>query len=138
MKNSFNISETRICKAIFPNTLNANESLFGGMALQWMDEAAYIAATRYTRQRMFTASTSDIKFLRALKPDSIAEVIARVIKADAVRLTVQVQITTEGMYHNDKQVAIEGHFNMVSLNERNRPQRIDYSITEKMTGKKPI
>ena len=35
-------SETRQFKAIFPNTLNANETLFGGQAMKWMDEVAYI------------------------------------------------------------------------------------------------
>ena len=46
-------SITRQFKAIFPNTLNANETLFGGEAMKWMDEVAYITATRFTRQRMF-------------------------------------------------------------------------------------
>lgn len=45
-------SETRQFKAIFPNTLNANETLFGGQAMKWMDEVAYITATRFTRQKM--------------------------------------------------------------------------------------
>ena len=38
MEKHIQLSETRQFKAIFPNTLNANETLFGGQAKQWMDE----------------------------------------------------------------------------------------------------
>jgi len=127
MENNYKLSETRICKAIFPNTLNANNSLFGGKAMQWMDEAAYISATRYTRQRMFTANTSEIQFLKPIEPDSIIEVVAVVVKAEAVRLTVNVKIWVEKLYTPGRQLAIETNFTMVSLNEKNQPQRIDYS-----------
>ncbi|WP_430817277.1 acyl-CoA thioesterase [Carboxylicivirga sp. RSCT41] len=127
MEEYFNISETRICKAVFPETLNANNSLFGGKAMQWMDEAAYISATRFTRQKMFTASTGKIKFLKPITPDSIIEVIARVIKAGPVRLKVSVQVFSENMYSHDRELAVESEFDMVSLNDKNQPQRIDYS-----------
>ncbi|MCG8581775.1 MAG: hypothetical protein MI866_17755 [Bacteroidales bacterium] len=132
MEEYFNISETRICKAIFPETLNANNSLFGGKALQWMDEAAYISATRFTRQRMFTANTGEIKFLKPVSPDSIIEVIARVIKAGPVRLIVRVQIFNENMYDQNRELAVESDFVMVSLNEKNQPQRIDYSLIHQL------
>ncbi len=127
MEEFFNVSETRICKAIFPNTLNANNSLFGGKAMQWMDEAAYISATRFTRQKMFTANTSQIKFIKSISPNSIIEVIARVSHAGPVRLNVLVQLFTENMYDQQRELAVKGTFTMVSLNNDNQPQRIDYS-----------
>jgi acyl-CoA hydrolase len=42
-------SETRIFKAVFPNTTNHYDTLFGGTAMQLMDEVAFIAATRFAR-----------------------------------------------------------------------------------------
>ncbi len=36
-------------KAVFPNTKNQYDSLFGGTALFWMDEKAFITATRFSR-----------------------------------------------------------------------------------------
>ncbi|MCT4590268.1 MAG: acyl-CoA thioesterase [Carboxylicivirga sp.] len=119
------ISETRICKAIFPETLNANKTLFGGKALQWMDEAAYIAATRVTRQRMFTFKTSEIKFHKAVEPDSIIEVIAKVVKLGKVKMQVLVQIMAERMYQDERFVAMEGTFTLVTLDENNKPKRLE-------------
>lgn len=128
MEELIRLSETRQFKAIFPNTLNANETLFGGQAMQWMDEVAYITATRFTRQRMFTVNTEHIKFLKAVSPDSIVEVIGRVEKAEAVKLRIKVEIYVEEMYGQGREKAIEGVFVFASLDENKKPKRIDYSL----------
>jgi len=130
MEEHIKLSETRQFKAIFPNTLNANETLFGGQAMQWMDEVAYITATRFTRQRMFTVNTENIKFLKAVNPDSIVEVVGRVEKAEAVKLKVKVEIYVEEMYGNGREKAIEGVFVFAALDQNRKPIRIDYSILE--------
>ncbi len=121
-------SETRQFKAIFPNTLNANNTLFGGQAMQWMDEVAYITATRFTRQRMVTINTENIKFLKAVNPDSIVEVIGRIEKVEAVRLKVKVKIYVEEMYGKGRDKVIESVFVFASLDENRRPKKIDYNL----------
>ena len=128
MEERIKLSETHQCKAIFPNTLNANETLFGGQAMQWMDEVAYITATRFTRQRMFTINTENIRFLKAVNPDSIVEVVGRVEKAEAVKLKVKVEIFVEEMYGNAREKAIEGVFVFAALDRNRKPVRIDYGI----------
>ncbi len=124
MNEPYEQNTTRISKAIFPNTLNANETLFGGLIMQWMDEAAYIAATRFTKQRMFTLTVSDINFLKAVEPNTIVEVIAKVVKSSTVKLTVQVDLNAEEMYGTENFKAAEAQFTMVALNENNKPQRL--------------
>lgn len=130
MEEQIRLSETRQFKAIFPSTLNANETLFGGQAMQWMDEVAYITATRFTRQRMFTVKTENIRFLKAVNPDSIVEVVGRVEKAESVKLRVKVEIYVEQMYGNEREKAIEGVFVFAALDQNRKPVRIDYSIVK--------
>ncbi|MDT3409111.1 UNVERIFIED_CONTAM: acyl-CoA hydrolase [Pseudacidovorax intermedius] len=55
-------SETRIFKAVFPNTTNHYDTLFGGTAMQLMDEVAFITATRFARKRVVTVSSDKIDF----------------------------------------------------------------------------
>lgn len=129
MEEQIRLSETRQFKAIFPSTLNANEILFGGQAMQWMDEVAYITA-RFTRQRMFTVKTENIRFLKAVNPDSIVEVVGRVEKAESVKLRVKVEIYVEQMYGNEREKAIEGVFVFAALDQNRKPVRIDYSIVK--------
>ena len=119
-------SETRQFKAIFPNTLNANDTLFGGQAMKWMDEVAYITATRFTRQKMVTVNTENIKFLKAVHSNSIVEIIGRIVKTSNVRLHVQVQIFSEEMYGTKREKVIEGIFVLACLDEEMRPKRISF------------
>ena len=128
MEEHIKSSETRQFKAIFPCTLNANETLFGGIAMQWLDEVAYITATRFTRQRMVTINTENIRFIKAVNPNTIIEIIGRVEKAGAVRLRVKVEIFVEEMYGQGREKAIEGVFVFASLDENKQPKRIDYSL----------
>lgn len=128
MEERIRLSETRQFKAIFPNTLNANETLFGGIAMKWLDEVAYITATRFTRQRMVTINTENIKFIKAVNPNTIVEIIGRVEKAGAVRLRVKVELFVEEMYGQGREKAIEGIFVFASLDENKHPKRIDYSM----------
>lgn len=135
MEKHIQLSETRQFKAIFPNSLNANETLFGGQAMQWMDEVAYITATRFTRQRMFTVNTENIKFLKAVNPDSIVEVVGRIEKAELVKLKVKVEIYVEEMYGTGRIKAIEGVFVFAALDQNRKPIRIDYSMMKILTEK---
>jgi acyl-CoA hydrolase len=133
MEKLINASETRQFKAIFPNTLNANETLFGGQAMQWMDEVAYITATRFTRQRMFTVNTENIRFLKAVQVNSIVEVVGRVEKAESVKLYVKVEIYAEEMYGKARIKVIEGVFVFAALDENKRPVRINYNQNKNLT-----
>lgn len=121
-------SETRQVKAVFPGTLNTNETLFGGMAMQWMDEVAFITATRFTRQRMFTINTETIKFLKTITPGMFAEVVGRVEASGPVKLRVRVEIYAEDMYSDTREKAVEGVFVFAALDEQNRPVRLDATL----------
>ena len=130
MERHIKLSETRQFKAIFPNTLNANDMLFGGQAMLWMDEVAYITATRFTRQRMVTINTENVKFLKAVHPDSIVEVVGVVLRAESVRLKVKVEIYVEEMYGNKREMVVEGVFVFAAVDEHKKPIKIDYSFLE--------
>ncbi|MCU7693692.1 acyl-CoA thioesterase [Haoranjiania flava] len=117
--------ETRQSKAIFPNTWNANETLFGGEALKWMDEVAYITATRYTRQKMFTVKIEEIQFKKPAYKVSFVEVIGKVVEVSAVKLKVLVEMFVEDMYSDESGIkAVEGIFVFAALGENRRPQRV--------------
>ena len=116
--------ETHQCKAIFSDSINANSSLFGGKAMQWMDEVAYITATRYTREKMFTVKTKDIKFLKAIPLHSIIELVGKIKSCNGVSLEIKVEIYVEKMYEEgEKEKAIEGIFIFAALNDKNKPMR---------------
>ncbi len=123
-ENIFKASETRQCKMVFPCTLNANETLFGGEILKWMDEVAFITATRATRQRMFTAKVEQVEFLCPVEENSIAEIIGTIKNAGPVKLEVDVHLYVESLYNPGQCLSAKAVFVMTALNENNKVTRL--------------
>lgn len=117
-------SVTTIFKAVFPNTTNHYDTLFGGTALQLMDEVAFITATRFSRKRVVTVSTDKIDFNLPIPAGSIVELTGTVIHVGNTSLKVQIEIFIEEMYHEGRTKAIEGAFTFVALDENKNPTSI--------------
>ncbi|WP_316811562.1 acyl-CoA thioesterase [Pedobacter heparinus] len=114
-------SETRIFKAVFPNTTNHYDTLFGGTAMHMMDEVAFITATRFSRQRMVTVSSDRIDFNRPIPAGTIVELIGRVSHIGNTSLKVRVEIYIEQMYTEEREKAVTGEFSFVAIDENKKP-----------------
>lgn len=115
------ISETRVAKMVFPATTNHYDTLFGGIALQWMDEVAYISATRFSRKPMVTISTEQVDFKHPIPSGILIELVARVVKVGRTSLKVEVSIFLEELDSDKTTKAITGHFNFVAIDENQKP-----------------
>lgn len=118
------ISETRVAKMVFPSTTNHYDTLFGGEALKWMDEVAYIAATRFARKQVVTISTEQVDFKRPIPSGILVELVARVIHVGRTSLKVEVNIFLEELYSDKREKAITGVFNFVAIDENKHPTPI--------------
>lgn len=118
-------SETHIFKAIFPNTTNHYDTLFGGAAMHLMDEVAFITATRFSRQRVVTVSSDRIDFKRPIPAGTFAELIGRVTHIGNTSLQVHVEIFVEDMYSTSREKAITGNFTFVAIGENKEPVAIN-------------
>ncbi|RDL44763.1 acyl-CoA thioesterase [Marinomonas piezotolerans] len=118
------LSETRVSKMVFPSTTNHYDTLFGGEALKWMDEVAYIAATRFARRPVVTISTGQVDFSRPIPSGIIVELVARVVHVGRTSLKVEVTIYIEELFSDKREKAISGHFNFVAIDEDKKPTPI--------------
>lgn len=114
-------SKTSIFKAIFPNTTNHYDTLFGGMAMSLMDEVAFITATRFSRKKMVTVSSDRIDFQEPIPAGTIIELMGEVIHVGKTSLKISVKIFTEEMYNEERHQAIQGVFTFVALDENKNP-----------------
>ncbi|WP_442587885.1 acyl-CoA thioesterase [Pedobacter sp. AW31-3R] len=117
-------SETRIFKTVFPNTTNHYDTLFGGTAMMMMDEVAFIAATRFSRQHMVTVSSDRIDFTKPIAAGTIVELIATVSYVGNTSMKVRVDIFVEQMYSEHREKAVSGEFSFVAIDEHKKPTRI--------------
>ena len=114
-------SKTSIFKAVFPNTTNHYDTLFGGAALQLMDEVAFITATRFSRKRVVTVSSDKVDFTHPIPAGTLVELIGIVSHVGNTSLKVQVEIFIEQMYSEDRKMAIQGEFTFVAVDENKNP-----------------
>lgn len=117
-------SVTRIYKAVFPNTVNHYDTMFGGTAMQLMDEVAFITATRFSRMRVVTVSSDRIDFKKPIPHGTIIELIGEVTQVGKTSLKVRVTVYVEQMYSNHREKAIEGTFAFVAIDDQKRPTEI--------------
>lgn len=117
-------SLTRVTKAVFPDTTNHHDTLFGGTALQWMDEVSFIAASRFSRQRIVTVSSDKIDFQHPVPAGSIVELIAQVVEVGRTSLKVEVNMLVESLYCDGQENAITGYFSFVAIDENKKPTPI--------------
>ncbi len=117
-------SETRIFKAVFPNTTNHYDTLFGGAALQLMDEVAFISATRFCRDRVVTVSSDRVDFTKPIPSGTLIELVGKVIRVGRTSIQVKVDLFVEEMYEESREKAVSGIFTMVCVDENKKPKAI--------------
>lgn len=80
-------------KLVKPEDLNANNTLFGGRLLAWVDEEAAIFAGIETRhKRVVTKRISEIDFIAPARQGDIVEIGVRLKKVGATSITLEVQV----------------------------------------------
>lgn len=114
-------SVTHVTKTVFPSRTNHHNTLFGGDALAWMDEVAFIAATRFCRKPLVTISSDKVDFKEAIPAGTFAELVAKVVHVGNTSLKVEVNIYLETMHKDDKHQAISGSFTFVAVDEQHKP-----------------
>lgn len=117
-------SETRIFKAVFPNTTNHYDTLFGGTALHLMDEVSFICATRFSRKKVVTISTDQIDFKKPIPEGSIIELVGRISKVGHTSCEVSTTIYMEDMYSYSREKVVSGSFTFVAIDENKKPTPI--------------
>lgn len=114
-------NETRMMQIVFPNQVNHVGTLFGGHALEWMDMAASIAATRYTRCTVVTVASDKIEFKVPVKVGELIDLIAVVERVGEKSLTVDVQLFSEILLTGERKLCTEGKFTMVAVDANMHP-----------------
>ena len=109
-------SRSRMVKIVFPKDTNHYDNLFGGTALQWMDEIASIAAIRFSRQQVVTLSLDAILFKKPIPSGHFVELVAEVVNVGRTSMKIQVDVFIEAMDRDLREKAISGCFTFVAIN----------------------
>lgn len=116
--------ETRMVFPVFPRDTNHYHTLFGGMAMAWMDQAAFICATRWARRPVVTVHSSAVDFHQPIPEGTIVEVVAQVAATGRTSMRIAVSLYIEPMDRPERQLACNGEFVLVALDETLRPTAV--------------
>lgn len=117
-------AETRQVKVVFKNATNDHNTLFGGTAMQWMDEVAYITATRFCRKKVVTISAGNINFEKPIPFGTIVELVGKVGIVGKLKLEINVEIFVEEKYDHKKEKAVQGSFYFAAIDANSKPLRL--------------
>jgi acyl-CoA hydrolase len=80
-------------KLVQPNDLNANNTLFGGKLLQWVDEEAGIyAAVETNHKRVVTKTISTINFISPAFQGDVVEIGVALKRVGNTSITLEVLV----------------------------------------------
>ena len=114
-------SEVRMAFSVFPPHTNHYRTLFGGTAMAWMDQAAFICATRFCRRNVVTVHTGAIDFHQPVAEGSVVEVVARVLEVGRTSLRVCVEMFVEPLQSTERLLVCQGTFVLVAVDAALKP-----------------
>ena len=113
--------EMRSSHLVFPNDANHHGTLFGGIALQYMDIMAFLTANRNFKKSFVTASSERNDFKVPVKIGHIIELVGKVAKVGRTSVTVDVKLYSEHPLKHTRKLCTQGRFVMVSVDENQKP-----------------
>jgi uncharacterized protein (TIGR00369 family) len=114
-------AEIRLVEVVFPEQTNHYGTLFGGQALALMDKAAFVAASRYARRTVVTASSERVDFHTPIRQGHLVELVARVVATGRTSMTVEVEMYAEDLLTGVRQLGTRGRFVLVALDPHEQP-----------------
>src|SRR5690242_6291088 len=122
--------EVHVTDIVLPNQTNNFGTMFGGEVMALMDKAAAIAALRFCRKPLVTASSERIDFRTPIQAGEIIEAIARVIYVGRTSMITRVHIYAEHPLIGDRRVCTTGYFSMVAVDTQNHPTPVPQLLIE--------
>ncbi|TXC78951.1 acyl-CoA thioesterase [Luteibaculum oceani] len=104
-------------KIVLPNDTNTLGNLFGGQLLAWMDNCAAIAAGRFCRRVVVTASVGNVSFNHPIKLADVVTLEAKVSRSFSSSMEVVIDVFTDGIGNNERKKCATGIYNFVAVDQ---------------------
>ena len=106
-----------------PTHLNGANRLFGGILMQWIDEAAGIVAKRHSMCNVTTASVDNLTFLQGAYQGDMVVIKGKMTWVGSTSMEVCVDTYVENPTGERKRIN-NAHFMMVALDENDKPVKV--------------
>ena len=106
-----------------PRDTNADGTIFGGVILSLMDQAAYVEAMRQKHGRYVTVAFREVEFRQPVYVGDVLSLYAHATRAGRTSLTINLRVCACRRRDPDQTVDVtDGEVVFVSVDEQARPQ----------------
>ena len=120
-RSSRTVTLTRI---VMPGQTNARGTLFGGVALSLMDEAAAIVALRHARASVVTAHIDSVDFKAPIYEGEAVEVTATLKMVGRTSMRLGVETWGENLETGERRLCTTAEFVFVSIGKDGKPHEV--------------
>ena len=106
---------------IFPNDLNSEYTVFGGLVMGLCDRTALIVAERHSGRTCVTAAVDSLQFLAPARAGETLVVKAAVNRAWKSSMEIGVQVAAENSHTGERRHVVSAYLTFVALDGSGRP-----------------
>ena len=106
---------------VFPNDMNANATVFGGMIMATMDRISLVVAERHSGRVCVTASVDDVHFMAPARTGDTLIFSAVCNRAWGSSMKIGCRVIAEDSYTRRQRHVVWAYSTFVALDDEHRP-----------------
>lgn len=109
---------------VFPNDLNANDTVFGGLIMAHMDRYAAVCADRHAAGVTVTASVDAVHFIAPARRGDVLIFNASINRAWNSSMEVGVKVDAQGYDGSNRRHILSAYLTFVALDSSGKPRQV--------------
>lgn len=109
---------------VFPNDMNANATVFGGMIMATMDRISLVVAERHSGRVCVTASVDDVHFMAPARTGDTLIFSAVCNRAWGSSMEIGCRVIAEDSYTRRQRHVVSAYSTFVALDDEHRPTAV--------------